>query len=695
MTIIQKLKSIAQTSAYTYPELVQLHVLEGMVRRVAASAHKNLLVLRGGMMSRHWYAPGKWMPGDIDFMVQTPLPTDQMEKLWQEVLSIGANDDIDFETNHISSEVTWAEAKDPGLRLFVQAKVAGFEENINTKIDISYADPVVPEATFRSYATLLPESLPKVKMVHRETSAGWKFYGLFERKNDKWRAKDLFGLYWLLTRYNLDLTLVMESFRETSVERGTPLGMAARFFENRFAKGKGSQRLWRAFCHKHPSFALPEDLPEILQLIRQTLAPHFVQLIETYSQVATLGERGFPVINHIDEVLMAIKDREEFQVYERGNYRIIDYRNQLKYSFLPTTQAMHPSVASIYALRKECRGLIFDQNGRLVHRKLHKFFRIGETEESRLENINWSVPCRILEKLDGSLVAPVVWDSTLRWATRKGLSDIADQAGAFAERQQKKQATTGYLVMINALLENGWTPVFEWCSRQHPIVLDYPEDRLVLTAVRNNHTGHYLKYDAMVELARKHHIECIQQTGVLNNVAEARTFTEATAAEKTGEGYVLRFPDDRFYKVKNDWYLKLHQLVANESNEIYIWQATLKGELDAMLASVAPGLRGDVKTFSLGLERAFATQATWLQNFVAQAHSEIYKVAQDAREANKIFALSYARRLDNIKQAIAFDGWHTYQTHGEASDFKQLIKDFALDNCRTRKRLQRIRLVFR
>ncbi|WP_299458332.1 nucleotidyl transferase AbiEii/AbiGii toxin family protein [uncultured Microscilla sp.] len=691
---IQQLQQIAQQSVYTPAELLQLHVFEGIIRRVAMTEFSQTLVLRGGMMSRHWYAPGKWMPSDIDFMVPTPIAAEAMEEAWRHILSqVPAPDDqVRFLTKDLHSEVTWAEAKDPGLRVFVQAEVAQQDSLLSTQIDISYADPVVPAATVRAYTTVLAiPALPQLKMVHRETSAGWKFYGLFERKRDKWRPKDLFGLYWLLTHNDLNLAQVMASFRETSVERGTPLGMAARFFEGTFARGKGSQRLWRGFCRTHPSFDLPEKVEEVVQTIRQQLAPHFKQLLHTHSHMVALGERGFPLIKHLQDVLPAIAERDEFQVYTRDSYQIVDYKNQLKYSFLPVAQAMHPSVASIYALRRECRGLIFNKRGELVHRKLHKFFRIDENEESRLTNIDWTHPCLVLEKLDGSLVAPIVWQGTLRWTTRKGLSTIADQAGAFAERQQKNGATTGYLPMVQALLKAGWTPCFEWCSRQHPIVLDHPNDRLVLTAVRHNTTGHYLNFDTMVALAQRHQVAYIKQVGILTNVEEAQRFIEAATTERQGEGYILRFPDDRFYKVKNKWYQKLHQLVAHESNEVYIWQATLKGEIADMLAGVAPGLRPNIQAFSNTLATAVQHLTQWLQDFVMGANEAISKATHTPIEANKLFALSYARRQNNLRESLAFKGWHAYQTHGKATNFAEIVTEILLAHCQTRQRLQRIR----
>ena len=675
-------------------ELKQIYVFEGIINRVSKSIYKKDLVLRGGMMSRHWYAPQKWMPSDIDFMVETPISTEEMETIWKDIFAIDLDsDDMSFDLETLESETTWAEAKDPGLRLFVSAKIINYDEDIVSKIDISYADPVVPKATFRAYPSIFFEKIEQVKMVPKEASAGWKFYGLFERSNNKWRAKDLFGLYWLIIRHNVKLEWVINSFKETSIERGTPLQIAARFFENGFAQGRDSRRQWRVFCKEHPSFDLPLELQEVIDVVQEKLKPHFLNIISEYSNIVEVGSRGFPVIDKIDEILLAIKERNEFVVLEKDNYQIVDYKQQIKYSFLPAAKAMHPSVVGIYALRRECRGLIFNKEGSLVHRKLHKFFRVGELEETQIENIDWSQKCSVLEKLDGSLVAPVIWNGKLKWTTRKGISSIANQAEVFAEAYSEKISNndTGYIPMIMELIESGWTPCFEWCSRQHPIVLDYEEDQLILTAIRNNYTGHYLNYEKMVALAVQFQIPFVQTKAEINTLEEAKTFITKAEQERVGEGYVLRFPDDRFYKVKNNWYIKLHQLVANANNEIYIWRAVMNKELDEMLASVAPSLRPPIQIFSITLNNEIANMGNWVEQLIKTANADERIIqAKDEVAKNKLFSIEYVQQLDIVRQKIAYTIWHKSKKE-RTVDIDKTIRSLFIHFCGTNRRLKQLK----
>lgn len=51
---------------------------------------------------------------------------------------------------------------------------------------------------------------------------------------------------------------------------------------------------------------------------------------------------------------------------------------------------------------RECRGLIFNkETGKVVARRLHKFFNIGESEETQANKIDFSLPHVLVEKVDG------------------------------------------------------------------------------------------------------------------------------------------------------------------------------------------------------------------------------------------------------------------------------------------------------
>jgi len=131
----------------------------------------------------------------------------------------------------------------------------------------------------------------------------------------------------------------------------------------------------------------------------------------------------FPVIRHISDVLPHIEGRDEFVVAEREGYTVINYVVAMADTF-----NMSGSDDLTGAIRREGRGLIFDRDGNLMSRPFHKFFNVNEREETQTHVVDMSQPHVIMEKMDGSMIRPILVDGYLRLATKMGVTDVAMQA---------------------------------------------------------------------------------------------------------------------------------------------------------------------------------------------------------------------------------------------------------------------------
>lgn len=192
-----------------------------------------------------------------------------------------------------------------------------------------------------------------------------------------------------------------------------------------------------------------------------------------------LGDSMFPIIKHIDDVLPHIQGNSNFYVNHKEDYWIIDY-------ILNTPDMFNDP------FQKECRGILFDNNGKIMARRLHKFFNVGEREEVRIENLDLSQPHVILEKLDGSMITVLKTNGVISWGSKAGITFLTPQIENFI----KECNEIDYQIFGEELFQMGYTPIFEWCSRQNRIVIDHPIDKLILLAVRNNITGKYVNLHA-------------------------------------------------------------------------------------------------------------------------------------------------------------------------------------------------------
>ena len=286
---------------------------------------------------------------------------------------------------------------------------------------------------------------------------------------------------------------------------------------------------------------------------------------------------NFPEIRTIDDVLPHIKDRDEFIVAERENYTVINYAVSMEDTFPPVNVAggsakMRVERSLTNRMRRECRGLIFYPDGRIMSRPFHKFFNVNEREETQMNRIDLSQPHVIMEKLDGSMIRPVVVDGQLRLGTKMGVTEVAMNAEVWlAERGDNVKS---WLWMC---IENNVTPIFEWTSRKNQIVIDYATDNLVLTACRRNITGEYF----MPNEDDGCPFDIVSQYGSVNgNLADYI----ARAREQEGrEGDIIRFADGHMLKIKNDWYVRIHKTVDKIRFDRHIVELILHEEIDDVL----------------------------------------------------------------------------------------------------------------
>ena len=308
----------------------------------------------------------------------------------------------------------------------------------------------------------------------------------------------------------------------------------------------------------------------------------------------------FPEINHIDDVIPHIEDRPEFKVMNKGWYTVINYMVAFEDTFSLIRERSHYNMW----VRRECRGLIFNTaTGELISRPYHKFFNVGERDETQYGNINWNMPHVILEKLDGSMIRPIPTLEGFRLGTKAGITDVAMNAEVFIGDKPQ------YGTFIRAMIEGGMTPILEWCSRKNRIVVDYPEDQLILTGIRNLTKGNYLPYFNMVELASHYDIPYVNALAQGSNMDENQL--DCIRLWDDGEGVVIRFDNGHMVKVKADEYILRHRSKEQINSEKNIIQVILNDAVDDMI----PLLTED--------------DATRLRKFQSEFWSAVDEVAQD------------------------------------------------------------------
>ena len=399
----------------------------------------------------------------------------------------------------------------------------------------------------------------------------------------------------------------------------------------------------------------------------------------------------FPVISHLDDVRAAIEGRDEFIIAERDWGYVVNYMVSMNDTFPPVLDNEYwcpgckmpisetegcgsqrcPEAVNLAAIRRECRGLLFYPDGKIMSRRLHKFFNINERDETQFYEIDFNRPHIILEKLDGSMITPVATPAGLRWGTKMGITDVSMGAELFVAHNLK------YTIFAEYVMSLGFTPIFEWCSRKQRIVIDYPEDRLVLLALRNTVTGEYKSYDLMSLLADQFNIDLVK-TYVGNPMSMAHLMEETKDSEGI-EGYIIRFDNGHMLKIKGEWYLRIHKTKDNLTHEKNVVDLLINEKMD------------DAKAFMMDEDR----------KRVEQFETEFWEgIAQQVANYDRYFAMVQAAGLDRKGFALQWmptiapqDPYASGIVFGKFNgiDTRQMIVDIVKKNCGTQTKVDSVR----
>jgi RNA ligase len=340
---------------------------------------------------------------------------------------------------------------------------------------------------------------------------------------------------------------------------------------------------------------------------------------------------AFPNIRTIQDVLPHIEGCDEFVVAEREGYTVINYVVAMADTFDMTDP---DDIGG--AMRRECRGLIFDRDGNLMSRPFHKFFNVNERAETQTHEIDMSQPHVIMEKMDGSMIRPILVDGYLRLATKMGVTNVAMEAEAWLAAQDSE-----YKEWLRAYMDNGYTPIFEWISPFNQIVLAYEIEDLVLLAIRDNVTGEYL--DLAEELAE---IRCpftvVRSYGSMEgNILE---YIARQRGVEGREGDIIRFADGHMLKVKNDWYVRIHKTIDRITFDRNIVDLIINEEVDDVIPMLPTAQVERIRNFETRFWRAFKQKENRLLG-------QRMNAAQTYEDDRKRIALEMVPNLENKADA--------------------------------------------
>jgi RNA ligase len=305
---------------------------------------------------------------------------------------------------------------------------------------------------------------------------------------------------------------------------------------------------------------------------------------------------NFPLINHLDQIRKAIEGKPEFVIAERDDYFVANYN----VAYEDTFPALDPERTEVPAILRECRGIMFDKQGNIISRPLHKFFNLNQITETQAHRVDLSQPHTILDKLDGSMIRPVLINGVVRLCTKMGTTDEGKMAEEFFD-SLSQEVQENYKRFIETYID-AYTPIFEYCSRRNQIVIDYPEDKLILTAMRHNITGEYITYNTLKILSKSFSVPLVEVVEVAGTDDDTKAVEEAVRPLIGVEGVVIRFADGQMIKIKAEDYCVKHHAKDSLLLEKNLIKLYLEEKIDDILPLLDDTFRGRVDTYIKAVE---------------------------------------------------------------------------------------------
>lgn len=278
---------------------------------------------------------------------------------------------------------------------------------------------------------------------------------------------------------------------------------------------------------------------------------------------------------NIYDGLLALTDEHEafyFQDFEflGESYRVFNYRmGSYAQWLLP------------YSL--ECRGITFHvDTQRIVSRPIEKFFNLNENPFTM--DLDLSTVIQVWDKMDGSLISTMdICDVALEidggggfWLKSKG-SLFSDQAVAANKLILADEYADLYKFCADHVVA-GNTVIMEYTGPTNRIVLSYEGHELTVLAIRDDETGDYVALEGDADAL--HFVE-----DHIDGIVDTEEFVLSVADMEGIEGYVVQLASGLRFKIKTEWYRKLHFIKDSISSQRRLFEAVVYETSDDVKAA--------------------------------------------------------------------------------------------------------------
>jgi hypothetical protein len=253
------------------PDATRHRLLEGVLLRLARLPDAGGLVLRGGLLMRHWFRPVRRPAGDLDLVSTSPFGVEDAKRLFPPLFAEAARDGVSFDADRFRADAICLHTGIPGVRVFASGTAGGDEADFH--VDVTVSPPSRPAPVLGELPTACGEPA-RVWMCRPESIVGQKMQALCHLGMLCWRPKDLDDLRLLLDRVPIDEGAAREAVAEAFAVLGrTGADARAVLGPGSWWSMKRSSARWLDFVRSSRRRDVPRDLAAVVAFVAGRLNP--------------------------------------------------------------------------------------------------------------------------------------------------------------------------------------------------------------------------------------------------------------------------------------------------------------------------------------------------------------------------------------------------------------------------------------
>ena len=276
-SIAAHLKKEAAKRGISFQYAILLYIHEGFLRRLSASAYRNCLILKGGLLLQCLLESSARTTKDIDLLGQG-ISNDavDMKAIVSTVVAAPEDDALRFDQTSLEVEDITEGNEYHGIRIHVTCYLANIRNTI--QIDIGFGDAVEAPLREIDYPIMVDGRTFSLLSYPLSTVVAEKFETMIALADINSRMKDFWDVAYLLENYPISDEELLGALNATFQKRGTPRPVDPMVFSTAFVSSDVAMTRWKAFIKRAH---LPEyEWSKVLDTIRNRLRPLYEALLK-------------------------------------------------------------------------------------------------------------------------------------------------------------------------------------------------------------------------------------------------------------------------------------------------------------------------------------------------------------------------------------------------------------------------------